>query len=122
MVTQTFVPASKQTVGGFLAEEWLPAKAAALEASTLLSYRAKVRRLYVEPMLGRRDSQRVTGADLNKLYAHLRTKGGADGSPLSPNRPVRTPTHHRPRRAFADAVRWGRLTRNPADTATPPRD
>ena len=118
LVTQTFVPASKQTAGGFLRDEWLPAKAIALEPITLSSYRDKVR-LYVEPTLGSVKLQRLTGADLNKLYSHLRTKGGASRQGLSP-RTTRY-VHTVLRAAFADAVRWGRLTRNPADAATPPR-
>ncbi len=118
VVTQTFVPASKQTVAGFLAEEWLPAKAIALDESTLDSYTKKIR-LYVKPSLGKMKLQRVTGADLNKLYAHLLAKGSANGGKLSP-RTVRY-VHTVIRAAFADAVRWGRLTRNPADAATPPR-
>lgn len=118
LVNQTFVPASKQTVGGFLRDEWLPAKAIALEPGTHSSYRDKVR-LYVEPTLGSMKLQRVTGADLNKLYSHLLTKGGASKQGLC-SRTTRY-VHTILRAAFADAVRWGRLTRNPADAATPPR-
>jgi integrase len=118
VVTQTFVPASKLTVAGFLAEEWLPAKAIALQDSTHKSYTDKVR-LYVEPSLGKMKLQRVTGSDLNKLYAHLLVKGSAKKGKLSP-RTVRY-VHTILGAAFGDAVRWGRLTRNPADAATPPR-
>jgi hypothetical protein len=62
----------------------------------------------------------VNGATLNALYAKLACQGKRDGkrglSPLTV-RHVHSCLH----RAFKDAVRWGRLFRNPVDAADPPR-
>jgi len=56
---------------------------------------------------------------LNALYADLAAKGGRGGRPLKPKtvRNVHVTIH----KALSDAVRWGRLTRNVADLADPPK-
>ncbi|NLG65453.1 MAG: tyrosine-type recombinase/integrase, partial [Actinobacteria bacterium] len=62
----------------------------------------------------------LSGARINALYATLAEKGARDGkkglSPLT-IRHVHSVLH----RACNDAVRWGRLTRNPVDAADPPK-
>ncbi len=65
--------------------------------------------------------RRVDGGMLNTLYAALladgkRSNGGGGLSPRTV-RYIHTILH----RALKDAVRWGRLVRNPADAADPPR-
>lgn len=69
----------------------------------------------------RRPWPAVDAGALNRLYALLLASGrkDAEGQGLSPRsvRYVHTILH----RAFKDAVRWGRLVRNPCDAADPPR-
>ena len=63
---------------------------------------------------------KVDAGVLNGLYSHLLTSGRKDGrGGLSPRtvRYIHTILH----RALKDAVRWGRLLRNPVDAADPPR-
>ena len=73
------------------------------------------------PQLGSIQLRRIDGGMLNALYAQLLADGKQSngGGGLSPRsvRYVHTIVH----RAFRDAVRWGRITRNPADAADPPR-
>jgi integrase len=65
--------------------------------------------------------RRIDAGMLNGLYADLLADGKQSngGGGLSPRSVpyVHTIVH----RAFRDAVRWGRITRNPADAADPPR-
>jgi len=65
--------------------------------------------------------QQLTPAMLNRLYGELgreRKVDDEDRQALSPRsiRYVHAVLHH----ALADAVRWNRLARNPADAADPP--
>jgi integrase len=64
------------------------------------------------PRLGHLRLQAVTGGHLNGLYRELEDEG------LSPA--SRRLTHAVLSRTFRDAVRWGRLVRNPAAAADPP--
>ncbi len=63
--------------------------------------------------------QKLSGSQINALYAKLAETGKKDGksglSPLS-IRHVHACLH----RACKDAVRWGRLARNPVEAADPP--
>jgi integrase len=73
----------------------------------------------VLPRLGRARLQRLRPADLDRLYAQLRTSGSASGGPLAPATVRRI--HEIIRRALKQGVRWGWLSTNPAIHATPPR-
>lgn len=64
------------------------------------------------PELGGVRLQGLSAGHLNGLYAELENKGLSAGS--------RRLTHAILHRALRDAVRRGRLTRNPADLADPP--
>jgi integrase len=111
------VPPSKLTVRGFLEDEWLPAVKASLRPTTFTSYKLNVRRAVER--IGSTPLQRLTPATLNTLYGDLaETPSESTGRPLSP-RTVRY-VHGVLRHALADAVRWNRLARNPADLAAPP--
>jgi integrase len=115
----TYVEPSKQTLGEHLGG-WLAAIEPTVRAATHYSY-ARNLRLHVVPRLGSVQLRRVDGGMLNALYAALlaegkRSNGGGGLSPRSVAY-VHTILH----RAFRDAVRWGRLTRNPADAADPPK-
>lgn len=113
----TYVAPTKSTLGEFLAE-WLDTIETTVRESTADSYRRNVEN-HVIPRIG---SVRLTSVDagtLNGLYAEMLRSGRRDGrGGLSPRtvRYVHTILH----RAFKDAVRWGRLVRNPADAADPP--
>ena len=100
--------------------EWLAAIVATIRPATHYSY-ARNLRLHVLPTLGSVQLRHVDAGRLNALYAALladgkQTNGGGGLSPRSVSY-CHTILH----RAFRDAVRWGRIPRNPADAADPPR-
>lgn len=114
-----YVAPTKQTFGQFLEEEWLAAIKATVRPSTFDSYRRNIG-LHVVPRLGSIPLAKVTPANLNALYAWLLKQGRCTRKGgLAPKtvRNVHTTVH----RALRDAVRWGKLPRNPADLADPPR-
>jgi integrase len=117
-----YLEPTKQTLTDFVTD-WLTAIEPTIRPSTHHSYGRNLR-LHVLPHLGSVQLRRVDAGMLNALYAALladgkltNANGGAGG--LSPRsvRYVHTIIH----RAFRDAVRWGRIGRNPADAADPPR-
>lgn len=110
LAARQYVAPSKLTVRGFLEDEWLPAVRTRLRPLSFDSYAANMRN-HVIPRLGDVPLQDLTPPMLNSAYAEL-------GGELSP-RTVRY-IHAILRRALADAVKWSRLTRNPADAADPP--
>jgi integrase len=128
--TGTYVEPTRMTLADFLTEEWLPARKASLRPSTYESYRRNMR-VHVErrdvggkPLqgvapIGKVRLQHLTPARLNQFYGELLTNGRRDGRGLSP-RTVRY-VHTILRRALQDAVKWGKLVRNAADAAEPPR-
>lgn len=117
-----YVEPTKQTLTEFVTD-WLAAIEPTIRPSTHHSY-ARNLRLHVLPHLGSVQLRRVDAGMLNALYAalladgKLTTANGGSGG-LSPRsvRYIHTIVH----RAFRDAVRWGRIARNPADAADPPR-
>ncbi len=115
----TYVAKSKQSLTAYV-EEWLRAIEPTVRPSTHYSY-ARNLRLHVLPYLGTTTLHAVDAGMLNGLYATLLASGRRDheAGGLSPRsvRYVHTIAH----RAFKDAVKWGRLARNPADAADPPR-
>ncbi len=113
------VEPDKVTLTQFLESEWLPAIETTIRPSTLASYRLHVER-YIVPRIGEARLQQIGGSDLNALYAELLASGrvrGAGGLSPTTVRRVHATLH----RAFRDAVRWGRLSRSPADAADAPR-
>ena len=114
---RSYVAPSRLTVREYLTKEWLPAIRATVRPTTYRSYEQHVT-FHIVPHIGSLKLERVTGADLNALYAKLAESGKCDGvRGLSP----RTVHHVHVclHRAFRDAVRWGRLPRNPVDAADP---
>jgi integrase len=120
----TYAEPTRQTLGDFV-EDWLAAIEPTLRPSTHYSY-ARNLRLHAVPRLGSVQLRRIDAGMLNGLYADLladgkQSNGGGGLSPRSVRYVhtivVQTIVH----RAFRDAVRWGRITRNPADAADPPR-
>jgi integrase len=117
--TGTFIELSNETAGEHLTG-WLAAIEPTIRPATHYSYSRNIR-LHVVPRLSSVQLRRVDGGMLNALYAELLASGKRSngGGGLSPRtvRYIHTILH----RAFKDAVRWGRLVRNPADAADPPR-
>lgn len=116
----TWVAPSRQTVGEFL-DEWLATIKPTLRPATLYSYERNLR-LHVVPRVGQVPLQALDGGALNFLYAQLLEPGAnraRPGQPLSARtvRYIATIV----KSAFGDAVRWGRLARNPADYSDPPK-
>jgi integrase len=114
----TYIEPSKQTLGEFVAD-WLAAIEPTIRPATHYSYDRNLR-LHVL-RLGSVQLRRIDAGMLNGLYAELLADGKQSngGGGLSPRsvRYIHTIVH----RAFRDAVRWGRIARNPADAADPPR-
>jgi integrase len=107
----SYAPPSKLTLGDFLEREWLPAIEGTVRPLTLAAYRSRVRR-YIVPRLDPVRLQTLSGGHLNALYRELELAGLS----VSTRRGVHTVLH----RALRDAVRWGRLVRNPAAMADQP--
>ena len=127
-----YVAPSKQTVATFLSE-WLEAIRPTVRPSTWASYERNVR-VHVVTRIGDVPLQAVDPGTIAKLYASLLADGhrGVNGyaKPGEPSKNTR-PSGLAPRtvayigtilhRALDDAVRWGRLMRNPADAVKRPK-
>jgi integrase len=108
----SYAAPSRQTVGQFLADEWLPAAAATLRPLSVTKYESVIRS-YVQPRIGHMRLQGLSAGHLNNLYAELER----DGLSVSTRKLV----HAVIGRALRDAERWGHVTRNVARLADPPR-
>ena len=108
------------TLGDYLLERWLPTKQAQLRPSTFSSYRNNVI-THVVPRIGSIPLQKLQPEDLDTFYAELLRDGrrNGDGGGLAP-KTVRI-IHGIIRKALADALRKGTVTRNVADLADPPK-
>lgn len=117
--TGSYLEPTKQTLSDFT-REWLAAIKPTIRPSTHYSYSRNLQ-LHVLPKLGSVQLRRIDAGMLNTLYAALLADGRKDhaGGGLSP-RTVRY-VHAIIHRALRDAVKWGRLARNPADAADPPK-
>lgn len=105
------------TVARFLRCEWLPSRRDLLRPTTLFRYEAMTER-YVVPHIGRVPVRRLTTADLQGLYDHLRVAGSATGGPLSPKTVLNV--HQILRAALGDAQRREFVGRNVAALMGPP--
>jgi len=112
-----YVEPTRQTMGGFMTS-WLESVATTVRPATVASYRRIVSSAVV-PRIGSVPLQKLRAPDLNRLYAELLASGGRRRHGLSAKsvRNVHIVVH----RALADAVRWGDLSRNPADNADAPQ-
>lgn len=104
-------PAPTGTVATFLAE-WLVACRPRIRTSTWRGY-AQCVRLYMVPALGRRELAKLTPTDVETMTAAMAARG------LSPRTAALTRTVLR--RALQDAQRDGKVHRNVAALARPPR-
>lgn len=101
-----------------LLDAWLDHAAPDLSPTTVYNYRRYIDRLIL-PNMGSRRLGKVTTAHHDRLYRDLRAFGGQRGQGLSPAT-IRQ-VHAILRRAFTQAKRWGWVTVNPAELASPPR-
>ncbi|MGZ4179903.1 MAG: site-specific integrase [Solirubrobacteraceae bacterium] len=108
----TFVEPSKQPLARYLSDEWLPGISATIRPLTVRRYAAIVDNYVAPREIGTVPLRSLSGAHLNGLYAELEHAGLSIAT--------RRLTHAVLRRALNDAVRWGKLTRNPASAADPP--
>ncbi len=115
---RTRVASSRQTLREYLMREWLPAIEHTIRPTTFRSYRAHVE-CHILPALGSVQVQKLCPAQINALYAKLIAGGRRNGKALTSLtvRHVHAVLH----RSLKDAARWGRIARNPADLADPPR-
>ncbi len=104
--------AGRQTFDHFL-HQWLSASVRPAVATKTYEGYESIVRVRIVPRLGRTPLRKLTPLDLQALYASLQDAGLSNRSILH--------THRVLHRAFAQAVRWGLLVRNPCDGATPPR-
>lgn len=118
LANRTYVSPSRQTLAGFLTDDWLPAIETTIRPSTFDSYRRNIRIHVGSHPIGAVPLQRVDATKLNKLYADL-LAGRSSSKPLSA-RTVRY-VHVILHRAFRDAMRWDRIVRNPCASADPPK-
>ena len=128
-ITGTYVPPNAGTVAEWLGV-WLVTARRRVKPSTWASYEKNVR-LHVVPHLGALQLQRLTVADLDRLYARLLDGGrvghtgirdvgtGDRQAGLSPRTVAYI--HIIIKAALRDAVRKGMLARNPAESADPPK-
>jgi integrase len=113
-----YIEPSRVTYGAFLAD-WLPGIRNTIRQSTYESYERNIRR-HLVPRLGHHLLQRLGPEHLNTLYADLERTGRLDGSGGLSRRSVQY-LHIIVHRSLRDAVRWGKVTRNVADAADPPK-
>ncbi len=102
---------SRITVGEHL-RDWLDANRGQWRPSTTEGYELVIRK-HIVPALGSRRLQSLTPADLAKAYARWRDAGVGQRTLAI--------LHSRLHRALRQAVLWGRIGRNPADSVEPPR-
>ena len=102
-----------------LAAEWLEAVQPNRKASTFSNY-GWLMRAYVVPRIGRIRLDRLSPADVQKLYSELRASGGREGAPLTGTQ-VRN-IHRVLHNALNYAVRLGYIARNPTEAVDKPRE
>ena len=110
---------SKATVRQYLTKEWLPAVKATIRPSTYNSYVQHVE-CHINPHLGSVKLAKLTGSQVNALYAKLAESGAKDGKHGLSAMTIHH-VHSCLHKACKDAVRWGHIARNPLDAADPPR-
>lgn len=108
----TYAEPSKQPLGRFLLDEWVPSIGATVRPGTRARYAWICDRYIARRDLGAVPLRALTAGHLNGLYADMEREGLSVAT--------RRLTHAVLRRALNDAVRWGKLVRNPAQSADPP--
>ena len=119
----TYFEPSEQPLAEYLLAEWLPSRRD-LKPSTWEAYRINFE-CHVQPRIGSIPLARLTTARLNEFYGELLENGRRrgprpDGSSGLSEQTVRN-IHAALRKALKDAATQGKILRNPAEYATPPR-
>lgn len=110
--------AASGTVGELL-EQWYDVARSGWSPVTVRQHRSVLDR-HLLPRFGDTPLRRLKTADIDKYYAQLRRRGRAGGRPLSAGTVLRI--HAVLRSALGQARKWGWITVNPAELASPPRD
>lgn len=108
-----YVEQSKETVGSYLTR-WLADKKPQIRHYTHKQYDWLIR-VHITPHLGKYELSKLTPAQIQKFYRQL----GEGEKPLSASS-IRH-THRVLHEALSRAVKWGLISRNPADVVDPPR-
>jgi integrase len=114
--TDAVVRPAKEKVGHYLTQ-WIDGRHK-LREPTRDSYR-RLLVAHVIPRLGSLRLSAITADHLNRLYGDLLREGRKDGKGGLSSRTVRY-IHVVLHKAFEDAVKYGKLSRNPAQIAEPP--
>ena len=115
----SYTAPTKASVKQYLTKEWLPAVKATIRPSTYNSYVQHVE-CHIVPHIGTVKLQKLSGSQVNALYAKLAENGKKDAK-TGPSAMTIHHVHACLHKACKDAVRWGRIGRNPLDAADPPR-
>src|SRR5664280_1431220 len=116
---QSYAAPTKASVREYLTKEWLPAVKSTIRPSTYNSYMQHVE-CHVAPHIGTVKLQKLSGSQVNALYAKLADTGRKDGKSGLSAMTIHH-VHACLHKACKDAVRWGHISRNPLDAADPPR-
>ena len=116
---KSYVAPTKLSLREYLTKEWLPAIEATIRPSTFRGYEQHVE-CHICPHIGGVQLQKLCGSQINALYAKLALSVKKDGKRGLSSLTIRH-VHACLHRALKDAVRWERLTRDPAEAADPPR-
>src|SRR5450759_9060 len=116
---QSYAVPTKASVREYLTKEWLPAVKATVRPSTYNSYVQHVE-CHIAPHIGTVKLQKLSGSQVNALYAKLAEAGRKDGKSGLSAMTIHH-VHACLHKACKDAVRWGHISRNPLDAADPPR-
>lgn len=115
----SYVEPTTMTLAEYLRDQWLPAvKPPKLRRTTWVGYR-RIVETRIAPRIGGVRLQEVNPTHLNRLYADMLENGRVDRTGGLSLKSVRE-THVVLRKALSDAVRWGFVQRNPAESADPP--
>ena len=117
--SHNYTAPSKATVRQYLTKEWLPAVKATIRPSTYNSYVQHVE-CHIAPHIGSVKLAKLSGSQVNALYAKLAETGSKDGKHGLSAMTIHH-VHSCLHKACKDAVRWGHISRNPLDAADPPR-
>lgn len=96
-----------------LLDRWLAFHKPRWSPTTYRNYRGTAER-HIRPHIGTRPLRKLRAVDIDDLYATLADAGIGQ--------PTIRKTHVALHAALEQAVRWQRIVRNPADTASPPPD
>ena len=107
-----YVAKDKETVTEFI-QRWMePYAATNTTVRTQHGYRGNLKR-YITPCIGSIPLQKPTARHMQGMYTDMIERGLSARTALH--------VHRLLRKALADAVKWGALSRNVADATTPPR-